>query len=80
MYTMVRRLEAADENSVVDIEVNDTGLFRFVVHEKREEIGYDNQPTSYWAAIFWSGLYGSAEVAEREAKSTRLGLTAQISN
>jgi hypothetical protein len=77
IYTPVKRIDAADGKSYVEIEVRDDGrFFRFVEWLWRldPEGAYD------WAPSHWSGLYPDAELAERHARATLAWLRAINSN
>jgi hypothetical protein len=70
-----KRIESADGQHYVEIVTRDGGIFRFVEHTQMTDSGY-----TFWTPTHWSGLYGDAQSAEREAQITIGWLRDQISN
>ena len=60
----IKRLESADGLRRADIQANGHGQFGFVEHSYLSEDG-----DSFWTPTWFSGLYESAEAAEREARA-----------
>ena len=78
IYSTIKRIDAADGKSYVEIQVRDDGLmFRFVetAHRVDPDEGYE-----YWLPIYWSGLYSDAASAERDARLTTARLQDGNSN
>lgn len=69
-YELVKRIERADAVRALEIFRGDHGLFRFDEmkwHEPDIDDPYEDE--GYWAPILSSGLYGSADAAERDARA-----------
>ena len=71
----IKRIESADGQRYVEIVTRDDRLFRFIEHTEMIDSGY-----AFWTPRHWSGLYGDAQSAEREAQITIGWLRDQISN
>jgi hypothetical protein len=62
-----QRITSRDGRSRLEIVAEQNGMFRFVEETEREG---DEYTGSYFAPSHWSGLYASAEDAERDARLT----------
>jgi hypothetical protein len=71
----IKAIERADGKARLFIIERDDGLYRFEGEAEQEEDGY-----SFVAPCDFSGLYESAEAAEREARATVPWLRRQNSN
>lgn len=72
VYELVKRIEGADAIRALEIFRGDHGLFRFDEmkwHEPDLDDLYEYEYEGYWAPITCSGLYDSAEAAERDARA-----------
>jgi hypothetical protein len=69
-YELLKRIERADGTRAVEIFRGDHGLFRFDEvkwHEPAIDDAYEYE--GYWAPSMCSGLYDSADAAERDARA-----------
>jgi hypothetical protein len=71
-YMLIRRIEGADATRVLEILGGEHGLFRFdemkwIAPYVDDE--YDYEEEGYWSPVTCSGLYDSAEAAERDARA-----------
>jgi hypothetical protein len=73
----VKNFESSDGNARLFIYEREDGLFRFVGERQQEEsqLGY-----TFWQQCDFSGIFESAEAAEREARSSIPWLRNQNSN
>jgi len=72
---LVRRIESEHGKHLIDIELMPNGHYRFVA--MTEDAG-DEYTGPYMALTHFSGLYDSAEDAERDARSILPWLRDQI--
>ena len=68
----IRRIEGGDAGRALEILRGEHGLFRFyevqwIPPYVDDEYGYEDP--GYWSPITQSGLYESAEAAERDARA-----------
>jgi hypothetical protein len=70
----VKTIEREDGKARVCIMVRDDGLYRFYWEFEDEDPPYG----SFWTAQDFSGLYGTLEEAEREARLTVPWLRSQL--
>ena len=71
-YTLIRRIEGADATRALEILGDEHGLFRFDEVkwiEPHVDDDYDYEEEGYWSPVTCSGLYDSAEAAERDARA-----------
>jgi hypothetical protein len=69
IYESVKRIERVDVVCAVEIFRGDHGLFRFEEMSWREPDADDPYDEGYWASTRCSGLYDTAEAAERDARA-----------
>ena len=63
---IVKVIEKGDGKSKVNVLERNDGLFEFRAYVEQHDDGpYSSGP--YWSPTFYSGLYASAEEAERDA-------------
>ena len=67
-YELIKRVESADAVRALEIFRGDHGLFRFD-EMKWHEPEIDDPYEGYWVPTTCSGLYESAEAAERDARA-----------
>jgi hypothetical protein len=79
VYRELYRVQAPDGLRFITVEECD-GLFRFVAWKLITEQEYDGQTRTHPNPIRWSGLYASAEDAERDARSEFPWLAQRNSN
>ena len=78
IYRVLSHMDAPDGIHRVTIEESD-GLFRFVAFTFISEVEI-GEAHNYWRPICWSGLYRSAEDAERDARAEYPWLRHENSN
>jgi hypothetical protein len=71
-YELIKRIESADAARALEVFRGDHGLFRFdemkwIEPEVDDDHCYEDE--GYGSLVTCSGLYGSAEAAERDARA-----------
>ncbi|MEL7544494.1 MAG: hypothetical protein AAGJ70_12045, partial [Pseudomonadota bacterium] len=66
---IIKRFKSDDENSELEILSRDDGLFEFRGYRKKIEPDGPFMGDSYWSLAEHSGLYETAESAERDARN-----------
>ncbi len=69
-YELVKRIERADALRALEIFRGDHGLFRFdEMTWRKPDVDDPYEDEGYWAPTLCSGLYDSADAAEKAARA-----------
>jgi hypothetical protein len=63
-WKQIKRLESQDSRWRMTVVLSPNNLFRFTEDEQVHDDGY-----TYWSQCYMSGVYASADEAERAARS-----------